>query len=162
LSREQGLPDAGERGSARRRQRGEAQADLQGCGQARRRGRRLRRRLRGGRGGQEDLLRRAQVRRLQQDLLRPQEAAGHLYRRGEVSMEEAKDATRDLEELGPKETLSRIGQEVREAYARNKRVMSFDEFYALFAARPEQYTRTSAQYLKDVFDHFGTSEVRTP
>src|SRR6516164_4680219 len=62
----------------------------------------------------------------------------------------------------PKEALTRIGQEVREGFARNKRVMSFDEFYQLFLGRPEQYARNAAQYLKDVFDFFGTYEVRTP
>lgn len=62
----------------------------------------------------------------------------------------------------PNESLSRIGQEVREHFARNKRVMSFDEFYGLFLAHPQQYTRNAAQYLKDVFDHFGTVEVKTP
>src|SRR6478736_5535033 len=60
-----------------------------------------------------------------------------------------------------KDSLSRIGQEVRESYARNKRVMSFDEFYALFLAKPEQYSRSAAQYLKDVFEHFGSYEVKT-
>lgn len=62
----------------------------------------------------------------------------------------------------PKDSLQQIGQEVREAYTRNKRVMSFDEFFQLFLQRPEQYARNAAQYLKDVFDHFGTEEVRTP
>ena len=56
------------------------------------------------------------------------------------------------------EELSRIGQDVRDTYARNKRVMAFDEFYALFLQRPEQYARTSAQYLKAVFEHFGAVE----
>src|SRR5258706_5726628 len=59
------------------------------------------------------------------------------------------------------DSLSRIGQEVRETYARNKRVMSFDEFYALFLNKPEQYARTAAQYLKDVFEYFGAEEVKT-
>jgi predicted Ser/Thr protein kinase len=62
----------------------------------------------------------------------------------------------------PNESLVRIGQEVREGFARNKRVMSFDEFYQLFLSRPQQYTRNAAQYLKDVFDYFGSEEVRTP
>jgi predicted Ser/Thr protein kinase len=62
----------------------------------------------------------------------------------------------------PRESLSRIGLEVRDGYMRNKRVMAFEEFYALFLSHPEQYTRTSAQYLKDVFDYFGTVEVRSP
>src|SRR5262249_60146825 len=62
----------------------------------------------------------------------------------------------------PRDSLAQIGQEVRDVYTRNKRVMSFDEFFQLFLARPEQYARNSAQYLKDVFDHFGTGELKTP
>src|SRR5262245_25150075 len=62
----------------------------------------------------------------------------------------------------PRDALGLIGQEVREAYVRNKRVMSFDEFFQLATARPEQYARSAAQYLKDVFDHFGSYEVKTP
>jgi predicted Ser/Thr protein kinase len=60
------------------------------------------------------------------------------------------------------EELQKIGQDVRDGYARNKRVMSFDEFYALFLAHPERYARSSAQYLKAVFEHFGSEEVKTP
>ncbi|HEY2745991.1 MAG TPA: serine protein kinase PrkA, partial [Polyangia bacterium] len=61
-----------------------------------------------------------------------------------------------------KDSLAQIGQEVRDSYTRNKRVMSFDEFFQLFLTRPEQYARNVAQYLKDVFDHFGSEEVKTP
>ena len=61
----------------------------------------------------------------------------------------------------PDETLSQIGHEVRDTYTRNKRVMSFAEYYDLALARPQQYARSAAQYLKDVFDHFGTYEVKT-
>jgi predicted Ser/Thr protein kinase len=62
----------------------------------------------------------------------------------------------------PKDSLAQIGQEVRDSYTRNKRVMSFDEFFQLFLARPEQYARNVAQYLKAVFDHFGSEEIKTP
>jgi predicted Ser/Thr protein kinase len=62
----------------------------------------------------------------------------------------------------PRERLQALGAEIREAYVRNKRVMSFDEYFALFTARPERQARSAAQYLKDVFDHFGTEEVRHP
>lgn len=60
------------------------------------------------------------------------------------------------------DALAKIGSEVREIYTRNKRVMSFAEFYQQFSRKPEQYARNAAQYLKDVFDHFGTTEVKTP
>src|SRR5688500_16898253 len=51
---------------------------------------------------------------------------------------------------------------MREAYAKNKRVMSFEEYFALFTAQPERQGRSAAQYVRDVFDHFGTEEVRHP
>lgn len=62
----------------------------------------------------------------------------------------------------PRERLHALGSEIRDAYARNKRVMSFEEYFALFCAGPERQARSAAQYLRDVFDHFGTEEVRHP
>jgi predicted Ser/Thr protein kinase len=66
------------------------------------------------------------------------------------------------EPLDPRERLSALGLEIRESYVKNKRVMSFDEYFALFAAQPERQARSAAQYVRDVFDHFGTVEVRHP
>ena len=60
----------------------------------------------------------------------------------------------------PRERLHSLGLEIREAYAKNKRVMSFDEYFTLFSAQPARQVRSAAQYLRDVFDHFGTEEVR--
>jgi predicted Ser/Thr protein kinase len=62
----------------------------------------------------------------------------------------------------PREVLAKIGGEVRDGYARNKRVMSYEEFFALLAAKPGQHARSAAQYLKDVFDYYGTEEKPTP
>ena len=67
-----------------------------------------------------------------------------------------------VDDESPKDSLAQIGQEVRDSYTRNKRVMSFDEFFQLFLSRPEQYARNVAQYIKDVFDYFGTEEIKTP
>src|SRR5262249_774554 len=67
----------------------------------------------------------------------------------------------EIDEGGPPEQLQRIGQEVRESFGRNKRVMAFGEYYALFQSRPAQFARSASQYLKDVFDHFGTAQVET-
>jgi serine protein kinase len=72
------------------------------------------------------------------------------------------EATTNMSEGDPRERLQSLGHEIREAYAKNKRVMSFDEYFALFAAQPERQARSAAQYIKDVFDHFGTEEVRHP
>jgi predicted Ser/Thr protein kinase len=52
--------------------------------------------------------------------------------------------------------------EMRESFARNRRVMSFGEYFSLFGADPARQVRSAAQYLRDVFDHFGTEAVRTP
>ena len=63
---------------------------------------------------------------------------------------------------GARALLERVGGEVLEGFARNQRVMSFDEFVALFTARPAQYARSAPQYLRDVFDHFGTTQIKSP
>lgn len=62
----------------------------------------------------------------------------------------------------PREHLASLGAELREAYTRNKRVMSFEEYFALFSAQPERQARSAAQYIRDVFDHFGTEEIKHP
>jgi predicted Ser/Thr protein kinase len=40
--------------------------------------------------------------------------------------------------------------------------MSFSEYFSLFGADPARQVRSAAQYLRDVFDHFGIETVRTP
>ena len=68
-----------------------------------------------------------------------------------------------MSEVGdPRERLQSLGLEIREAYAKNKRVMSFEEYFALFAVNPERQARSAAQYIKDVFDYFGSEEIRHP
>lgn len=62
----------------------------------------------------------------------------------------------------PRERLGGLGTEVREAFSRNRRVMSFAEYFALLVREPARQARASAQYLSDVFDHFGTERVRHP
>jgi serine protein kinase len=52
--------------------------------------------------------------------------------------------------------------ELRESFARNRRVISFTEYITLFSAEPVRQLRSAAQYLRDVFDFFGSEPVRTP
>jgi serine protein kinase len=61
-----------------------------------------------------------------------------------------------------KDLLGRIGGQIRDDYAQHGRVMSFAEYLQLFLRAPERQARSSAQYLKDVFDHFGRVKVRHP
>jgi len=58
--------------------------------------------------------------------------------------------------------LGQITADMREAYARNRRVMSFGEYLTLFEIDMPGQVRSAAQYLRDVFDHYGTSTVRGP
>jgi serine protein kinase len=58
--------------------------------------------------------------------------------------------------------LAHAAGEMRESFARNRRVMSYGEYFSLFGADPARQVRSAAQYLRDVFDHFGAEPVRTP
>jgi serine protein kinase len=64
--------------------------------------------------------------------------------------------------LDPKAWLSQTTADLRESYARNRRVMSFGEYFTLFVNDTKLHVRSAAQYLRDVFDHFGTEVVRSP
>jgi predicted Ser/Thr protein kinase len=58
--------------------------------------------------------------------------------------------------------LTQTAGELRESFARNRRVMSFGEYFSLFGTDAGRQVRSAAQYVRDVFDHFGTEIVRTP
>ncbi len=62
----------------------------------------------------------------------------------------------------PKQWLAQTAGELREAFARKRRVMSFGEYFTLFSADPARQVRSAAQYLRDVLDHFGTTKVSGP
>ncbi|MDB4979631.1 MAG: putative serine protein kinase, PrkA, partial [Myxococcales bacterium] len=62
----------------------------------------------------------------------------------------------------PKAWLTQTAGELRESFTRNRRVMSFGEYFSLFATDTRRQVRSAAQYVRDVFDHFGTETVRTP
>jgi serine protein kinase len=71
------------------------------------------------------------------------------------------DARRS-ESFDARDWLTHATGEMRETFARNRRVISFTEYVTLFSAEPVRQLRSAAQYLRDVFDHFGTEAVRTP
>ena len=60
-----------------------------------------------------------------------------------------------------KSWLSQTTTELRENFARKRRVMSFAEYFALFCKDMLGQTRSSAQYVRDALDHFGTETVRS-
>lgn len=51
---------------------------------------------------------------------------------------------------------------IQQRFAEEKRVLSFDEYLELLAAKPAVHTRDAARYLRDCFDHFGSYEVKRP
>src|SRR6185312_7926911 len=66
------------------------------------------------------------------------------------------------ESFDARDWLTHATGEMRDSFARNRRVISFTEYVTLFSAEPVRQLRSAAQYLRDVFDHFGTEPVRTP
>ena len=55
-----------------------------------------------------------------------------------------------------------IAEHVELRFRASRRVLSFAEFLALFDAQPVRYSRDASRYLRDVFDHYGTTPVRHP
>src|SRR3569623_2832198 len=62
----------------------------------------------------------------------------------------------------PKQWLAHTASDVRESFARTRLLISFGEYFNLFAAAPGRHVRSAAQYLRDVFDHFGTTTLSSP
>src|SRR5512136_2577844 len=60
------------------------------------------------------------------------------------------------------ERLDQIGGSVLEHFRANRRLLSFDEYLELVKDDPRRHARSAAQYLRDMFDHFGTEVVRHP
>lgn len=58
--------------------------------------------------------------------------------------------------------LKSIGAGVRKRYVENRTLLSFEAWMEDFLRDPLRQARSSAQYLRDALDHFGTREVETP
>lgn len=60
------------------------------------------------------------------------------------------------------ERLRALGDDIRDAYVQNRRVMSFAEYLELVEEEPARQLRSASQYVKDCFDYYGTEEIRYP
>jgi serine protein kinase len=58
--------------------------------------------------------------------------------------------------------LQTVGNEVSSDFVKNRSILSFEEYVALFLQSPKAQARNAAQYLKDSIDHFGTEMVPHP
>ena len=57
--------------------------------------------------------------------------------------------------------LAKIGADIREQFVHNHHVMSFGEYFSQFLSNPRPQLRSAAEYVRDVFDHYGQRPVRT-
>jgi predicted Ser/Thr protein kinase len=58
--------------------------------------------------------------------------------------------------------LSSVGDGVKGAFTENRSLLSLEEWLQAFAEAPRLHARSSAQYLRDTLDHFGSEERETP
>jgi serine protein kinase len=58
--------------------------------------------------------------------------------------------------------LADIEARVKEAFVRDRTILSFTEYFKLMQEQPKEQLRSAAQYVKAVFDHFGTEPVQRP
>jgi len=58
--------------------------------------------------------------------------------------------------------ISTVGNGVKGAFVESRSILSFDEYVQAFVEAPRQHARSSAQYLRDVLDHFGADDRETP
>jgi predicted Ser/Thr protein kinase len=56
--------------------------------------------------------------------------------------------------------LKEISESIKSQFKKNETINSFPEFISIVEADPYKYCRNSAQYLKDVFDHYGYYKVQ--
>src|SRR5690242_6431832 len=55
-----------------------------------------------------------------------------------------------------------VADAVERRFQRGRRVLSFAEYLDLFAKDPLRYARDASRYLRDCFDHYGTTRVKHP
>ncbi|HKE15643.1 MAG TPA: hypothetical protein VKB80_12285 [Kofleriaceae bacterium] len=64
--------------------------------------------------------------------------------------------------MGIRDELRRLGEDIREDFVQNRRVISFAEYVELASARPHQQLRSAPQYIRDCFDFYGTEMLQLP
>ena len=58
--------------------------------------------------------------------------------------------------------ITAVADNVEKRFQRGRRVLSFNEYLELFATDPMRYSRDASRYLRDAFEHYGTSDVDYP
>lgn len=60
------------------------------------------------------------------------------------------------------EFLSGVGEQVKSGFVESRTILSFSEWMDVFFQHPRLQARNAAQYVRDVFDHFGSEQVAGP
>jgi serine protein kinase len=60
------------------------------------------------------------------------------------------------------ERIRAVAESVEKRFKAGRRVLSFAEYLDLFERDPVRHSRDASRYLRDVFDHYGTTTVRHP
>lgn len=60
------------------------------------------------------------------------------------------------------ERLRRIAEDVQASFERDRRVLSFEEYLAVFQEHPERHSRDAASYLCDMVNYYGREKVERP
>ena len=92
----------------------------------------------------------------------PKPATESLMAKQPKQRKDSQDSRPPGDSFDPAQWLSQTASEVRETFAQKRLLMSFNEYFAVFTAHPTRHVRSSAQYLRDVFDHFGTTTIQSP
>ncbi len=58
--------------------------------------------------------------------------------------------------------LDDVGRTIARSFQEGRRLMSFQEYFDLFKANPLQQARNTAQYVRDMFDYFGSRTLDKP
>jgi serine protein kinase len=68
----------------------------------------------------------------------------------------------DTRERELAERIRAVADTVEKRFKTSRRVLSFAEYLELFAKDPVRHSRDASRYLRDVFDHYGTTTVHFP
>lgn len=64
--------------------------------------------------------------------------------------------------MDARQYLQDIGTTVQDVFIQNRMLLSFQEYVDAFYKEPRLFARSSAQYLRDAFDFYGTTEITEP
>ena len=56
--------------------------------------------------------------------------------------------------------IQNVGEQVQQAFLRNKTILAFQEYMEAYFERPRVHARDAAQYIRDCFDFYGTESVQ--